>query len=97
MPLSYRFQFASRCRKQDEDEHCIPVVANPKLNCLDLHLVFVYPDLGVVNKKDNNYSVGSGMQQALWYAEILDIPFVYSSNGKDKTASCWGWQRSRHL
>ncbi len=31
--------------------------------------------------KDNNHSVGSGMQQALRYAEMLDIPFVYSSNG----------------
>jgi type I restriction enzyme R subunit len=37
--------------------------------------------LAVVEAKDNNQSVGAGMQQALEYAEILDIPFVYSSNG----------------
>ncbi|WP_028880776.1 EcoAI/FtnUII family type I restriction enzme subunit R [Terasakiella pusilla] len=37
--------------------------------------------LAIVEAKDNNHSVGSGMQQALEYAEILDIPFVFSSNG----------------
>jgi type I restriction enzyme R subunit len=37
--------------------------------------------LAVVEAKDNRHSVGSGMQQALEYAEILDVPFVYSSNG----------------
>ena len=37
--------------------------------------------LAVVEAKDNNHSVGDGMQQALEYAEILDVPFAYSSNG----------------
>jgi type I restriction enzyme, R subunit len=37
--------------------------------------------LAVVEAKDNNHSVGAGMQQALKYAEILDVPFAYSSNG----------------
>ena len=37
--------------------------------------------LAVVEAKDNNHSVGAGMQQALEYAETLDIPFAYSSNG----------------
>ena len=37
--------------------------------------------LAVVEAKDNNFDLGSGMQQALEYAEILDIPFAYSSNG----------------
>jgi type I restriction enzyme R subunit len=37
--------------------------------------------LAIVEAKDNNHPVGDGMQQALEYAEILDIPFVYSSNG----------------
>jgi len=37
--------------------------------------------LAVIEAKDNSHLVGSGMQQALDYAEILDIPFVYSSNG----------------
>lgn len=37
--------------------------------------------LALIEAKDNNHSIGSGMQQALAYAETLDIPFVYSSNG----------------
>ena len=37
--------------------------------------------LAVLEAKDNNHSVGDGMQQALEYAEILDVPFAYSSNG----------------
>lgn len=37
--------------------------------------------IAIVEAKDNNHSIGDGMQQALEYAEILDIPFVYSSNG----------------
>ena len=37
--------------------------------------------LAVVEAKDNKHSVGSGIQQAIEYAETLDIPFVFSSNG----------------
>ncbi len=37
--------------------------------------------LAVVEAKDNEHSVGSGMQQALDYGEMLDVPFVYSTNG----------------
>ena len=37
--------------------------------------------IAVIEAKDNNHSIGSGMQQALAYAEMLDIPFVFSSNG----------------
>jgi type I restriction enzyme R subunit len=37
--------------------------------------------LAVVEAKDNNHAVGAGMPQALEYAELLDIPFAYSSNG----------------
>jgi type I restriction enzyme R subunit len=37
--------------------------------------------LAVLEAKDNNHGVGAGMQQALEYAEILDVPFAYSSNG----------------
>ncbi|MCX6915531.1 MAG: DEAD/DEAH box helicase family protein [Verrucomicrobia bacterium] len=37
--------------------------------------------IAVIEAKDNNHSVGGGMQQALEYAEILDVPFAYSSNG----------------
>lgn len=37
--------------------------------------------LAVVEAKDNKHTIGSGIQQALHYAETLDIPFAYSSNG----------------
>jgi type I restriction enzyme R subunit len=37
--------------------------------------------IGVVEAKDNNYSVSHGMQQALGYAEILEVPSAFSSNG----------------
>ncbi len=47
------------------------------------YLLFFKPNipLAVIEAKDNNHSVGAGMQQALEYAEILDVPFAYSSNG----------------
>ena len=37
--------------------------------------------IAVVEAKDNNHTVGDGMQQALGYAEMLDVPSVFSSNG----------------
>ena len=37
--------------------------------------------VAVIEAKDNNHSIGAGMQQGLDYAEILDIPVAYSSNG----------------
>jgi type I restriction enzyme, R subunit len=37
--------------------------------------------IAIIEAKDSNHNVGDGMQQALEYGEILDIPFVYSSNG----------------
>ncbi len=37
--------------------------------------------LVVVEAKDSSHSVGAGMQQALVYAEALDLPFAASSNG----------------
>jgi type I restriction enzyme R subunit len=37
--------------------------------------------LAVIEAKDNNCSVGDGLQQALEYADTLQLPFVFSSNG----------------
>ena len=37
--------------------------------------------IAVIEAKDNKHAIGSGMQQALGYAEALDVPFVFSSNG----------------
>lgn len=31
--------------------------------------------------KDNHHSVSFGLQQAMAYAKMLDVPFAYSSNG----------------
>lgn len=47
------------------------------------YLLFYKPNIpiAVIEAKDNKQSVGAGMQQALEYAEILDVPFAYSSNG----------------
>lgn len=47
------------------------------------YILYYKPNLpiAVIEAKDNTHSVGDGMQQALEYAEILDIPFAYSSNG----------------
>lgn len=40
-----------------------------------------YHPIAVVEAKDNNHEIGFGMQQAMTYAQMLDIPFAYSSNG----------------
>jgi type I restriction enzyme R subunit len=37
--------------------------------------------LAVIEAKDNSAPVGGGLQQALDYAEVLDVPFAFSSNG----------------
>ena len=37
--------------------------------------------VAVVEAKDNNHAAGAGMQQALEYAEMLDIPVAIASNG----------------
>jgi len=37
--------------------------------------------IAVVEAKDNNHTVSSGMQQALGYSDILEVPSTYSSNG----------------
>lgn len=37
--------------------------------------------IAVVEAKDNKLAVGGGIQQAMDYAQILDLKFAYSSNG----------------
>ncbi|MFR2316992.1 MAG: EcoAI/FtnUII family type I restriction enzme subunit R [Clostridia bacterium] len=37
--------------------------------------------LAIIEAKDNKHSIRAGMQQAIDYGNILDVPFVYSSNG----------------
>jgi len=47
------------------------------------YILYYKPNIpiAIIEAKDNNHSVGDGMQQALGYAETLQIPFVFSSNG----------------
>ena len=58
------------------------------------YILYYKPNIpiAIVEAKDNKHAVGAGMMQALDYARILDIPFVFSSNGDgflfhDRTAS----------
>ncbi len=47
------------------------------------YVLFYKPNIPIalIEAKDNTHTIGDGMQQALDYAETLDIPFVFSSNG----------------
>ena len=48
------------------------------------YILYYKPNIpiAVIEAKDLNHSVGDGIQQALEYAEMLDVPFAFSSNGK---------------
>lgn len=37
--------------------------------------------IAVIEAKDNTHSLGDGMQQGLGYGEMLQVPFIFSSNG----------------
>ena len=47
------------------------------------YLLFAQPNrpIAVIEAKDNTHSLGDGMQQGIAYAEVLDVPFIFSSNG----------------
>lgn len=47
------------------------------------YILYYKPNIpiAVIEAKDNNHTVRSGIQQALSYADILDIPSVFSTNG----------------
>lgn len=58
------------------------------------YILFYKPNvpIAIIEAKDNKHSVRSGIQQALEYAQMLDIPCVFSSNGDgflfhDRTAT----------
>lgn len=58
------------------------------------YILYYKPNIpvAIIEAKDNNHSVRAGIQQALEYAKILDIPCVFSSNGDgflfhDRTAT----------
>jgi len=47
------------------------------------YVLFMKPGLpiAVIEAKDNTHSLSDGIQQALGYAELLQVPFIFSSNG----------------
>jgi type I restriction enzyme, R subunit len=47
------------------------------------YILYYKPNIpvAIIEAKDNTHTIGAGMQQALEYASILDIPCVFSSNG----------------
>jgi len=47
------------------------------------YILYINPQkpIAIVEAKSNKYSVSHGLQQAMQYAEMLDVPFAYSSNG----------------
>lgn len=58
------------------------------------YILYYKPNIpvAIIEAKDNNHSVRAGIQQGLDYAQILDIPCVFSSNGDgflfhDRTAT----------
>lgn len=58
------------------------------------YILYYKPNIpvAIVEAKDNKHTVSAGLQQALEYARILDIPSVFSSNGDgfifhDRTAT----------
>ncbi len=58
------------------------------------YILYYKPNIpiAIVEAKDNKHTICAGLQQALDYSRILDIPFVFSSNGDgfkfhDKTVS----------
>lgn len=68
------------------------------------YILYYKPNIpiAIIEAKDNNHSVSSGIQQALGYAITLDIPFVFSSNGDgfyfhDRTAKTGGIEKEISL
>ena len=53
---------------------------NPKRADYLLYLSANNP-IAVIEAKDNTYSISYGLQQAMEYARMLDLPFAFSSNG----------------
>ena len=47
------------------------------------YVLYLSPNkpIAIVEAKDNNHTVSYGLQQAITYARMQDIPFAYSSNG----------------
>lgn len=47
------------------------------------YILFHKPNIpiAIIEAKDNTHTIGDGMQQALKYGDMLQVPFIFSSNG----------------
>ena len=47
------------------------------------YVLYINPNnpIAIVEAKDNKHTISHGLQQAMTYAQMLDVPFAYSSNG----------------
>jgi len=47
------------------------------------YVLFYKPGIpiAIIEAKDNNHTLGDGMQQGLNYGDMINVPFVFSSNG----------------
>ncbi len=57
------------------------LVTRGKAKFADYVLYYESVPIALIEAKDNNHTIQDGMQQALDYASVLKIPFVFSSNG----------------
>jgi type I restriction enzyme R subunit len=57
------------------------LTARGKRKRADYILYYNSNPIAIIEAKDNHHTVRAGLQQALDYARILDIPCVFSSNG----------------
>ena len=68
------------------------------------YILYYKPNIPIslIEAKDNTHATGDGMQQGLDYAETLNIPFVFSSNGDgfvfhDRTGAGAEWETTLGL
>lgn len=67
-------------RWQDQLEGYLVAREKPKRADYVLYLYANNP-IAIIEAKDNDHSVSFGLQQAMAYTQMLDLPFAYSSNG----------------
>ena len=53
--------------------------------------------IAIVEAKDANHTASYGLQQAMHYAEMMDIPFAYSSNGEEFVEHDYKTGKERHI
>ena len=58
------------------------LVSRGKAKKADFVLYYQHFPIAVIEAKKSTFTAGHGMQQALDYAKSLQVPFVFSSNGK---------------